>query len=293
MNNIVKLYEDLTLYIKPWACSFCTFLNTKHYNICEICNNEDNNYNIINRGEYRKTIDKNKKIENIFRNKKILLPVLSCFTIDQFKQNIIELNKIYREKKIDGIIISSYNSSTEYIEIIIEWIRSDINLKNIWLGISLINENIFKTLQFIKKYNPDGIFIDNPYLQNENIANLILDQLEAINWHNLYFGGVMFKYQQKLSINEYKKIINNCNKYIDVLMTSGSGTGIEIDLDKLKFINNENNNKMKISIASGITSDNIYKYKKYCDIFIVCSSIIDKEYNIDLEKINILYKYII
>jgi len=286
-DNLFEIYPNIYINIQKWICYICTFENTTHPYYCVICGNNSNKYNIINSGEYRKKIDKKAKVFNIFNTEKILLPVLSCKDDVQFINNIEKIYPYIEDKKIHGIWITSANCDISIIEKVIKW-KNDLK-KNIWLGINLIGENIFKVLEFIKINNPDGIWIDNSYFNNEtnfNIPEIILDQFEKMNWNGLYFGGVMFKYQ---SIDYLKKeILNKTHEYIDVLTTSGIATGTPIDIDKLNYIYDSTNEKIHIAIASGISSENILNIKEKCNIFLFRSSIVDIDNNILIDKINLL-----
>jgi hypothetical protein len=80
-----EIYPGFSIDIKKWECKTCTFENVKHYNICEMCNNESDTYHFVNTGEYRQNINKIEKVYKIFGKKnKIILPVLSCHTEEQF-----------------------------------------------------------------------------------------------------------------------------------------------------------------------------------------------------------------
>jgi uncharacterized protein len=277
-----EIYPDYIINIKPWNCKYCNYYNINHPFYCNFCDTI-NSYSINEENTEYKNIDKINKVKNSFnKTNNILLPVLSCNTKEQFINNINILYPYYINKKISGIFLLSSNIELEEFYDTYEYIIN--NYLDLWIGINLIGENMFTVLNFIKKYNPNGIWMDNSYLNNIGLAELFLNYIKKFNWNGLYFGGIMFKYQ--LNYNVYDvNILNICHKYMDVLTTSGDKTGIEIKNDKLNFIYDNVKNNILIAVASGIKYNNI---NDKINIFIVKSSIINDDNNIDINKLNLL-----
>ncbi len=277
----------LKIEIKEWECEYCTYINSKSYNICEICSNESKQFHFVNNNSDYCTQNKLEKIDTIFKDKTIL-PVLSCYSFQQFAENIKEMYNLYINKYIGGIWITSSNSDVKIISDTLKWCTD--NYPSLWVGINLVGESIINVLEFIFENKPNGLWIDNSYITDtmyQNIPDIIIDQFKKANWNGLYFGGTLFKYiQQKGDVN---KILENSMKYMDVLTTSGNGTGIEIEKQKIMDIHQVCSNKIKIAIASGINEKNIYELSKYSDIFIVGTSLYDDTFNILDEKVISLY----
>jgi len=105
--------------------------------------------------------------------------------------------------------------------------------------------------------------------------------------HLELFGGFAFKYQQ-----QPKDISVACvaaEKCVDIITTSGDGTGIEADLSKIQTIWAALNENKRLAIASGITPDNVDKYKPYVDDYLVATGISDDFYTLNTEKTKKLY----
>lgn len=279
-------YKDITFTINPWVCDYCSSIINIHPYYCKQCDNPNNIYSVLPEGNEYKNTNKLKRVEKVFGKKdKIILPVLACYSIEQFIENIKIMNDYYETEKISGIFILSTNIELSDFEIVYK--QSKQLYPKLWIGVNLIGENIFKSLEFIKKYNPDGMWTDNSYLYNEKnigICELILNQFQKYNWKGLYFGGVMFKYSKHCN-NFNPEVIKLTNKYMDILTTSGDATGIEISEKKLDFIN-LNAENICIAIASGINENNIKKISEKANIFIVRSSIVDSNNNIELSKLD-------
>jgi len=285
-NNNYNICDDIFVKIKPWECNLCNNKIIYHPNYCSKCHTFSDNYNIINEADNRKKINKIDKIVSVFNKKrKILLPVLSCENEEDFYYNIDILYEYYNNNKISGIFILSTFVDIETITNIYNETKK--KYADLWVGVNLIGENIFKVYNFIKLNNPDGIWIDNSYLFDINklgFAELTLNQFEKYNWNGLYFGGYMFKYQ--INCNTYdNKLIKLLNQYLDILTTSGDGTNIEISDEKLNYISNESV-QIPIAIASGVNNNNLEKHIEKCNIIIIRSSIVDSNENIDKEKLD-------
>ena len=163
--------SNITITIKPWVCNYCTIINTSHPYFCNVCNNQNDIYSVLPEAEDYKQLNKIDRVKNVFgKTTKILLPVLSCYTENQFLDNIDKLYTYFKQKKISGIFLLSTNINIQNFEIMYE------NAKKIypdfWMGINLIGFNIFNVFDFIKKYNPDGLWVDNSYLCNINNLGL-------------------------------------------------------------------------------------------------------------------------
>jgi hypothetical protein len=281
-----QLSSKIAIEISKWNCPVCSFENNDHYYYCEMCGYEDTVYHLINTNTEYNFENKKIKAMHIFP-KKTIMPVLSCNNIEHFQQNITLL-VMHCYNKIGGIWLSCSNCSVDVIKQTYTWIKNVY--PSLWVGINLVGETIIKMLEFIQEFKPDGIWSDRSYITDEEIQNIpkiIIDSFKRSNWNGLYFGGTLFKYVKQ--DGDVNKILENSIKYMDVLTTSGNGTGIEINKEKIEKIYNQVSEKILVAIASGITSDNILRLSKTCDIFIVGTSITDKNSNIIINKLTELY----
>lgn len=287
--NIYKIDNNISFTIKPWKCKFCESLIVNHPYYCNICYENNDLYSVLPEADILKKINKINKVKNVFNKiDKIILPVLACSNKEQFMKNIKNMYLCYKQNKIDGIFLISTNIDIKDFKNIYKEAKSLYN--DFWIGVNIIGESIFKVLDFIKNYNPDGIWVDNSYLNNENnlgICELILNQINKYNWKGLYFGGVMFKYTNNCNVYN-SKILQLSNQYIDVLTTSGDATGIEIKDEKLNFISN-NIKDISLALASGVNKFNIKNLSSKVNIFIVRTSIIDENNDINNDKLDELF----
>jgi len=274
----------MNINVESWACPACTFINTQHHNCCEICHTADTVYHIVNSGESFKPLDKVARVQKVFgKTSRILLPVLSCYTTEQFMKNITVL---FTHSAIDGVWIESANCDADVLHDVIAEFKAAYPGR--WIGINLIGETFMAVVEFLKKSTPDGIWMDRSYLTDadyQTLPNLVLDFFNRSGWQGLYFGGVLFKYVNTQFADD-AKLCQNAREYMDVLTTSGAGTGIAIDKDKLVKIKSSVGDKQVVAVASGITADNIDMIKDYCDIYMLRTAIVDKNDDIDISALN-------
>lgn len=285
---MLSVGKFLKIDVKEWECECCTYINSKSYNVCDVCLNETDKFNIINSNIDYCNQNKIQKVNQIFKEKTIL-PVLSCYSFEQFIKNIELMYELYVNNYIGGIWITSSNSDVKIITQTLKWCLD--KFPSLWIGVNLVGESIIKVLEFIFENNPNGLWIDKSYINDktyQNIPEIIIDQFNKANWNGLYFGGTFFKYVSQEG--DFNKILENSIKYMDIVTTSGDGTGIEIEKNKIIEINKVCSSKIKIAIASGITENNIYELSKYSDIFIVGTSLYDGNFNIIPNKVISLYK---
>ena len=120
------------------------------------------------------------KINNTFGSiDKIILPVLSYNNSKQFKTNINNLYDYFLKKKINGVwILSSIDITAE----IILWAKK--KYPDLWIGINLLGYEISVIINFLEKYNPDGLWTDNSYItdkKNQVIPTFIKNEFKRVN----------------------------------------------------------------------------------------------------------------
>ena len=279
--------ELFDLQIKPWSCPQCTFLNTKHPYYCEICAFQDSEeYHIENRGEYRQQYDKWQRMYQAFGKKdNILLPVLSCYTIEQFQMNIKILQERHAKGQIQGVWITSANSDISTLQSVLRW--SKMTYPELWIGVNLIGETFVRAFQFLETDRPDGIWMDKSYITENKIQTvpvLIQDQFARLKWNGLYFGGVLFKYQEHKG--DPINLCLNAIPWVDVLCTSGAATGTPITDEKLNIIVNATAGNIPIAITSGISAKNVNQLFGKANIYMFRESVVYPDENLNTEMLD-------
>lgn len=129
---------------------------------------------------------------------------------------------------------------------------------NIWVGINMLGQTTEMSL--LLDIDLDAIWCDAE-VKDVNFSR---------NFKGVFFGGLAFKYQPKPL--DLKKSCEWSVLSTDVSTTSGPATGKEASIDKILMIR-EYIGEHPLAIASGVSIDNIKKYKGIVNYLLVASSI--------------------
>lgn len=272
--------------IKEWSCPTCTYKNTNHYYVCEVCNHENDKWQLVDLYPEFKTENKIEKVYNVFGKKnKILLPVLACSTYEQFCVNIDNLYPFtIIEDGLSGIFLISVNCDIQTLDKVYKYAKT--KYPHLWIGINLLvyNPNIIS--KFLEDNNPDGLWFDKSFITDKDYQNIplyFLNMFKKCKWDGLYFGSVLFKYQEKKGNDRI--IIQNALLYTDIVTTSGISTGIAIEDSKLELVKSITNNNSLLATASGNSIDTIVKHSSIVNIFLFRSSFVDDNDNYKIDCI--------
>lgn len=132
----------------------------------------------------------------------------------------------------------------------------------------------------------DGTWADNAYPRGADERPAYLDAMER--WREaenrpgyLYLGGVAFKYQTRVPMDEITPLAMKASQDMDVIVTSGDRTGSPPTPQKIRAMRKGADfmaslgSMTPIGIASGISADNVRDYLADAQVFIVASSIED------------------
>lgn len=235
-----------------------------------MCGHGDDMFHIKNYGIHSQYENKNEKFLKVFGKKKVFLPVIHVIDIDQTMKC---LDICFNIANVDGVfLINNYCSTEKLIEVYKE---AKIKFSEKWIGLNILG-NVFQSLILYRELQPSGIWIDDSgvFDDNVNIATFIQSIIAKWNIKSLYFGGICFKYRDQPS--NMKLTASNASKFMDVVVTSGNKTGEKIEMQKLQTIKKGIVNT-PIGVASGIDENNIDEIGNDVDVFIVNTSISEKE----------------
>lgn len=100
----------------------------------------------------------------------------------------------------------------------------------------------------------------------------------------LHFGGVAFKYQAPVPIEELPELARAAAAVVDVVTTSGPGTGQAADLAKLHALR-EGLGSHPLALASGVTPENGADYLGLVQHVLVSTGIADGLGGIDADRL--------
>lgn len=100
----------------------------------------------------------------------------------------------------------------------------------------------------------------------------------------LHFGGVAFKYQAPVALEELPQLARAAAGVVDVVTTSGPGTGQAADLAKLRAMR-AGMGSFPLALASGVTPENATEYAGLVDHVLVSTGISDGAGGIDPDRL--------
>lgn len=102
-------------------------------------------------------------------------------------------------------------------------------------------------------------------------------------WNGLYFGGVAFKGQDR--VTDLKSVARAATEFMDVVTTSGPSTGERPTVEKIATMRRAVGDH-PLAIASGMTPDNVWHYLNYADCFIVATGVSRSFHEFDPKLVN-------
>ncbi len=217
------------------------------------------------------------KIERQFNKPKILLAVIHAKSHDEGLHSAITA----MESGADGLFfVSEQDLSPDETEALIA--STWKHFKGLWLGVNYLGAIPRDAAARLRAFTScSGLWTDNAM----TVVDDPLDIEVNLGDGRIYFGGVAFKHQPKVAIEDAGlAAIQAVKQGVDIVTTSGPETGKPPSQDKIK--------RMKfalgdspLAIASGITCENVANFLPWTDAFLVATGI-EKAFGVlDPEKV--------
>ena len=230
--------------------------------------------------------------------KQIVLPVIHVLNHEQTYNNII----IAIACGCPGVFLINHDFEKEKLISIIKSIR--VEFPDYWIGENFIAVTGEFAFPILGKMQSEGIFVDGYWADDACIDErraendqLIAKKINIIRkesgWQGIYIGGTAFKKQREVDPSMYGYSARLATNHMDVIVTSGIATGHAVDLKKINIFR-QNCGETTMAVASGISPENVNKYIKNVDLFMVATGINFNNdfYNIDPNKLNKLMNVI-
>lgn len=152
---------------------------------------------------------------------------------------------------------------------------------DLWLWVSFLDKPGSIAFPILGSLAREGIVFDAYWADDARIDEREAAQAEAdeiariraeSGWTGLYLGGGAFKKQRPVPEARYAEAAQLSTRYLDVVCTSGIATGHEAELSKIATFRKAIGD-VPLAIASGITPQNIHRYKPFVDIILVATGI--------------------
>lgn len=224
----------------------------------------------------------------IFRRRNTFLAVIHVQDEAQTLRNA----RIAFGEGADGIFLINHSVSEEKLSLCYEAVRGEFQKE--WIGINWLSLSPLEGLSMMKP-SMNGIWVDNAgvYEDMRGTADARIFSDQCCEWENknnteiLIFGGVAFKYQER--VQNLERAARLALPYIDVITTSGDGTGIAADIEKIRTMKNATDD-YPLAIASGITPENVQQYMEHADCFLVATGISDSHTELNPARVRKLAK---
>lgn len=224
----------------------------------------------------------------IFKNKKVILPVIHVENSEQGLRNAV----LAHRSGADGVFIISHGViDAAGLFDLAKLIKHEI--QGFWVGVNCLGLSALEAAQIVPM-EVNGLWTDNAHIDErilfeQEYARKVKDTLQERGWYGRYFGGVAFKYQRE--VVNLELAVEKSKPYMDVICTSGVGTGHAADLSKMQRMKAAAGD-FPIAIASGITPENVIEYLPYIDYFLVATGISKSFTELDEGKTKQLIKNI-
>jgi len=219
------------------------------------------------------------KIEKAFGRKKVFLPVIHVVNEEQALRNVA----VAVQTQADGIFLINHNIHAYELLSVFRAIKN--KFPELWIGINFLDLFNDDAAREVISVGANALWTDNAGVhEGMTIAPVTRSELFS-QWEGLYFGGVAFKYQQK--VKDIALVAKLSLDAVDVVTTSGARTGTAPLVDKISIMREAIGN-FPMAIASGITIENVRSFLSFCDCFLVATGISFNHTELDPEKTQLL-----
>lgn len=203
-------------------------------------------------------------------NRKYFYPVIHCVPTSQGGiDHAIENAHLAWNNGADGVFLIGHRMDAAHLRVIYMAVRKQF--PQLWIGINFLD------IPVNQKHHLLLIYIEE---ECRGLNALWCDELPNVQlprWLQV-FGGVAFKY-----INPDQsglELATTCEKAVhtvNVATTSGDKTGSPPSVEKLQDIKKLLADRIPLAVASGVEASNVGPMLPYVDIFLVASSLIERD----------------
>ena len=212
------------------------------------------------------------RIDEVFGTSPVLLPVVHPIG----REEALAAIRVAHELGVPGVFLIDQGMHEQALFKLVREVRD--RYPTLWIGINLLTRAPADALMTALDAcgSIDGIWSDNAgideWRSEQPRAEAFVATRRAAGWRGLYFGGVAFKYQRAVALENLGRAATAAAPYMDVICTSGPGTGYAADVEKIRALR-AGLGDHAMAIASGITPENVRGYMPYVQAFLVGTGI--------------------
>lgn len=225
-----------------------------------------------------------RKCMSLSSSGKLLLVVIHCTS----QNNPLGMAQVALDNGADGVLLISHGDlSSETLLELASDLRVQTSSREVrpLIGVNLLGTALVAIPQMLDKNvaargSLDLLWVDK---QPDAGANRILDGLHGYltRYDVALAAGCAFKYQAPIPNEELAAHSVECQKWMDILTTSGSKTGVPAAPTRLRLVTKGDR---LLALASGVTTFNARMYDEV-DLFFVASSLELEHGVLDVPKI--------
>ncbi|MEU5852900.1 BtpA/SgcQ family protein [Saccharopolyspora shandongensis] len=198
-----------------------------------------------------------------------IFPVVHVTGIEQ---SVAEVTRAVRHS-VDGVFLIDHDANDARLVEAIRAVRDEF--PGIFLGANFIRRALAPALDMLGAAFADDIPVDAIWADNVpalSAGNAELTPVDRRGWDGLHFGGIAFKYQPEVALEDLPALGEAAVSHVDVVTTSGPGTGQAADVSRLHAIR-AGIGSTPLAVASGITPENVESYLDVVDHALVATGI--------------------
>jgi len=218
-----------------------------------------------------------------FPRRNTLLVVVHTETVKQALRNA----SVAREGGVDGIFLINHSITAGQLLEIFREVQAQHG--DWWIGLNFLDLAPSSAVAMLPD-GASGIWLDNGGIVEGDFdpseqARQVRSIQQAYSGEPLLFGGIAFKYQQR--VNDVAHVAQLAAPHMDVVVTSGEGTGIAADIAKIRTMK-EAIGEHPLALASGVTVENVGDYLEWVDCFLVATGVSDSHTELNPLKVGAL-----
>jgi hypothetical protein len=206
-------------------------------------------------------------------------PVIHVETVPQ----VVRDARTAAEHPVDGVFLIAHDADDARLVEAFLAVRTDF--PDLFLGVNFIRRTRREALEILRQRGVDSTTIDAIWADSADLDGASDEGSSAADAEGpVHFGGIAFKYQQPVPLEELPALGERARQQIDVPTTSGFGTGEAADLERLRALRNGLGDH-PLALASGVTPENVSEYADLVTHVLVATGIASGEGGIDAHKL--------
>lgn len=208
----------------------------------------------------------------------------------QDEEQALDQTDLAKTAGADGVWLINHGPSGAHLWSIFLKVREQF--PDFWIGLNMLDASPMEGMGLVTS-QVNGLWTDNAVVEEDEesspYAEKVWNLKRTRDWKGLYFGGVAFKGQRKVS--DPAMAAKRAMRLMDVVTTSGLATGASPPVTKIRQMR-EALGETPLAVASGVDASNVERYLPYVDVFLVATGISKNFHQLNIDKVRELAEII-